>query len=123
MLVSGTVEEWQEASNWGGFDQKSYYEQQGIGLFLKNGIVENVIKNENFYFFILNTIKQTLQNSIEKISSTKEAPILKAMILGEKEELEKEQKEIYQKGGISHILAISGVCFLCWVFLIGERMA
>lgn len=109
VLVSGTVEEWQEASNWGGFDQKSYYEQQGIGLFLKNGIVENVIKNENFYFFILNTIKQTLQNSIEKISSTKEAPILKAMILGEKEELEKEQKEIYQKGGISHILAISGM--------------
>lgn len=32
-------------------------------------------------------------------------------------------KEMYQVNGIGHILAISGVCFLCWVFLIGERMA
>ena len=109
MLVSGTVEELKEASNWGGFDQKSYYEQQGVGLFLKNGSVEKIIKNENLYFSILNTIKQILQNSIEKISSTKDASVLKAMILGEKEDLEKEQKEIYQKGGISHILAISGI--------------
>lgn len=109
VLVSGTVEELKEASNWGGFDQKSYYEQQGVGLFLKNGSVEKIIKNENLYFSILNTIKQILQNSIEKISSTKDASVLKAMILGEKEDLEKEQKEIYQKGGISHILAISGI--------------
>ena len=34
-----------------------------------------------------------------------------------------EIKELYQKNGIGHVLAISGVCFLCWVFIIGERMA
>ena len=49
--------------------------------------------------------------------------VLSAMILGEKSGLDVEVKSLYQKAGISHILAISGVCFLCWVFIIGERMA
>ena len=53
----------------------------------------------------------------------KNGGILAAMVLGEKAGMDPEVKELYQKSGISHLLAISGVCFLCWVFLIGERMA
>nr|WP_279327675.1 ComEC/Rec2 family competence protein [Dorea longicatena] len=48
---------------------------------------------------------------------------LAAILLGEKSGMDQEMKELYQVNGIGHILAISGVCFLCWVFLIGERMA
>jgi predicted membrane metal-binding protein len=44
-------------------------------------------------------------------------------LLGDKSELDESVKELYQKSGIGHVLAISGVCFLCWVFIIGERMA
>lgn len=109
VVVSGTVAELREASNWGGFDQKLYYEQQGIGLFLQNGRVEKEIGEAPLYFRILGKIKQSFKDSIDRISSQKDASILKAMILGEKGELEQEQKEIYQRGGISHILAISGL--------------
>ena len=41
--------------------------------------------------------------------SEKDASIMKAMILGNKAELDKESKRLYQKSGISHILAISGL--------------
>ena len=46
---------------------------------------------------------------------------MSAILLGEKSELDAQMKALYQKSGIGHILAISGVCFLCWVFLIGEE--
>ncbi len=107
--ASGTVQEPEQASNWGGFDQKSYYAQQGVGLFLQNGVVEKEIKNKNGYLYFLDTVRQKLKSSIENISSEEDSAILKAMLLGEKEDLKKEQKELYQKGGISHILAISGL--------------
>ena len=48
---------------------------------------------------------------------------MEAMLLGSKENMEKETNFLFQILGCSHIMAISGVCFLCWVFLIGERMA
>ena len=35
--------------------------------------------------------------------------MMKAMILGQKGSLDKEMKELYQRNGIAHLLAISGV--------------
>lgn len=107
--VSGTAEEWEEASNWGGFDQKSYYEQQGIGLFLQNCKVSSMKKADGSYATILEQGRQIFAKSIDRISTQADSAVLKAMILGKKEELTREQKGIYEKGGISHILAISGL--------------
>ena len=42
--------------------------------------------------------------------------ILSGILLGDKSSMEPETKELYQKNGIAHLLAVSGVCFLCWVF-------
>ncbi|MDO4453342.1 MAG: DNA internalization-related competence protein ComEC/Rec2 [Eubacteriales bacterium] len=109
IIASGTVQEMEQASNWGGFDPGSYYEQQGVGLFLQNGVVEKEIKSANRYLSFLDKIRERLKESVENISSEEDSAILKAMLLGEKEDLKKEQKELYQKGGISHILAISGL--------------
>lgn len=39
----------------------------------------------------------------------KNASIMKAMFLGNKNDLDKEVKTLYQKSGISHILVISGM--------------
>lgn len=60
---------------------------------------------------------------ILKEAAGKDAPVFCAMTLGDKQELDPEIQMRYQLAGIIHILAISGVCFLCWVFLIDEKMA
>ena len=53
----------------------------------------------------------------------RDAGILCTLAAGTKSLLDPEIKQQYQEAGISHLLSVSGVCFLCWVFLIGERMA
>ena len=55
----------------------------------------------------LENIRQRLKNNIE--SCMKDGGVLSAMILGEKSGLDAEVKSLYQKAGISHILAISGL--------------
>ena len=62
-------------------------------------------------------------HTVLKLSAGRDAPVFEAMLLGEKSELDQDLKLRYQMAGMVHILAISGVCFLCWVFLIGEKMA
>ncbi len=107
--VYGTVSMLEEASNWGEFDQKSYYEQQKVELLIQNGVVEKILRPPPLSVSVLETIKQSLKNSIDRVNREKDAAILNAMILGEKGELKAEQKKSYQNGGISHILAISGL--------------
>ena len=53
---------------------------------------------------------------LEQIFDEQDAGILAAMLLGDKSRLDEEIRDWYQVGGIAHVLAISGVCFLCWVF-------
>ena len=64
-----------------------------------------------------------MKKGLSRSFSKEKAGILEAMLLGEKGNMDKEDTLLFQILGCSHILAISGVCFLCWVFLIGERMA
>ena len=52
-------------------------------------------------------IRQRLKKNIE--SCMEDGAVLSAMILGEKSGLDVEVKSLYQKAGISHILAISGL--------------
>ena len=59
------------------------------------------------YRIILENIRQRLKKNIE--SCMEDGAVLSAMILGEKSGLDVEVKSLYQKAGISHILAISGV--------------
>ena len=62
-----------------------------------------------FLFQKLYELRSFLGSYVETITGKEEAGLLQAMLLGEKSGLKKEQKELYQSGGISHILAISGL--------------
>ena len=64
---------------------------------------------ENFFFQKLYELRSFWARTLETITGKEEAGLLQAMLLGEKSGLKKEQKELYQSGGISHILAISGL--------------
>lgn len=107
--VTGTYAPLEEASNPGQFDQKAYYEARGIGMVLKKAKLTVIEAKENFFFQRLYELRSFWARTLEKITEKEEAGLLQAMLLGEKSGLKKEQKELYQSGGISHILAISGL--------------
>ncbi|MBQ3165303.1 MAG: DNA internalization-related competence protein ComEC/Rec2 [Lachnospiraceae bacterium] len=109
VLVSGTVACFRSVRNPGGFDQEMYYRIQNIGLSLKK--VEILAESSTYskYYEGLYRLRRRMESVFEKTMSEKDAAIMKAMILGNKTELDKESKQLYQRSGISHILAISGL--------------
>lgn len=107
LTIEGTISLFDVATNEGAFDARQFYRSQKIDF----GIwVERVIavrgKPDRYRMFLEN-IRQRLKNNIE--SCMKDGGVLSAMILGEKSGLDAEVKSLYQKAGISHILAISGL--------------
>lgn len=107
--VSGKVSLFREASNPGEFDLKEYY--QILNVSYKLSRTEILERSESGFPFKekLFQIKCSCCEVLEKIYPEKEASILKAMLLGEKNGLEEETKELYQLSGLIHILAISGL--------------
>lgn len=132
--VWGTKQSFHPPRNPGNFNQKSYYQKQGIhvGVLTKAEQVEIVLseKDKNWIVSRWNSIRNQLDGLknywnwkiVSQMGKTHGA-MLSAILLGEKSGLDPEMKKLYQKNGLGHLLAISGVCFLCWVFIIGERMA
>lgn len=121
--VKGEVSFYQNARNPGNFDQKRYYQTQNI-----HGMVWgkscSIVSDDRWKLRdSLFRFRTLWKQKMEVMMGEKDGATLAAMILGEKSGMDPEQKELYQVNGIGHILAVSGVCFLCWVFLIGERMA
>lgn len=132
--VWGKKQSFHPSRNPGNFNQKSYYQKQGIhvGVLTKAEQVEIVLseKDKNWIVSRWNSIRNQLDRLknywnwkiVSQMGKTHGA-MLSAILLGEKSGLDPEMKKLYQKNGLGHLLAISGVCFLCWVFIIGERMA
>ncbi len=109
LSLKGRIEDFALPSNPGEFHQKKY--QEGKGVF---GVIYDaeILKIEYGSFMI----KDGIYNIREKIaeylrSHMKEelSGIAIAMILGDKGNLLEEQKQLYEIGGISHILAVSGL--------------
>lgn len=107
--VSGKVSLFREAANPGEFDLKEYYQILKISHKLNQ---TEILERSGSCFPVkekLFQIKCSCCGVLERIYPAKEASILKAMLLGEKNGLEEEIKELYQLNGLIHILAISGL--------------
>lgn len=121
--LRGKANVFETAHNPGNFDQRQYYAKQNIyGMVWGEQIME-VSGKTNRLMNSLYGLKQAWKEKLTETMGEKNGAVLSAILLSEKKEMDAEIKELYQKNGIGHVLAISGVCFLCWVFIIGERMA
>lgn len=123
VCVSGEVQLFEPACNPGQFDARSYYHRKNVVCQMKK---VRVLWKKNGNGRILRTLqwlRGKLDDSCLTILEEEEARTLAALAFGEKAWMDSDVKTQYQESGIAHIASISGVCFLCWVFLIGERMA
>ena len=100
---------WKSASNDGNFDAKAFYESKKIDFQLKEAVVKNVYGAEDGFGEKIYRLRRKISGVYESCMSTSDAGVLSTMTLGEKNLLDAEVKQMYQKAGISHVLAISGL--------------
>lgn len=109
MIVEGELEEFAPATNPGQFDMKSYYEAKGLRYHIWDGCVLQRRESKNLFYRGLNATARTVSDIFKQTLSEEDSEVLHAMILGDKSELSSDIKNLYQKAGISHLLAISGL--------------
>lgn len=109
LSLSGTLYPIEEPTNPGQFNSKLYYQGKKIAYTLYAD--RSVVLAEQVSPVLEGLLewKERLIQVYEKVLDEKDSALLKAMVLGAKEELDAEIKELYQKNGISHLLAISGL--------------
>ena len=109
VCVSGECCYFSKPRNPGGFDQEMYYRIQNIGFSIRNTTILKESESYSKYCEGLYQLRRKLERIFDQTMSEKDASIMKAMVLGNKTELDQDSKALYQKSGISHILAISGL--------------
>ncbi len=119
LRVCGVVKTHEKSANPGGFDAESYYRGQGIYLKIEPSYIETVSSEYNKFEYMLLVLRERFSGVYDIILDEKEASVVKAMFLGDKTDIDKTVKKLYQSGGIAHILAISAL----HVTLIGEGFA
>lgn len=107
--VAGTFSAFTRAANPGEFDEFLYYESRGMNgkLFVESLSVRDAHYDVISYTFF--SLRQKAVQQLFDVMDEDDAGILCAMLLGEKAYLPEEEKELYQKTGIGHMLAISGL--------------
>lgn len=109
ILVKASFSPWEESKNPGQFDLGKWYHSQGIlGEFRGKELIKKSASYQKFGEALWH-LRVKASAKLRQLLGETEGALLSAMILGEKSFLEEESKEMYQRNGISHILAISGL--------------
>lgn len=109
VCVKGTIRCLEPDRNPGSFNFRSYCLAKEICGSVKG---KNVEIQDSRYLYIRETLRRIgliLEERINEIASPEDVGILKAILLGEKGDLDSDVYELYRKNGISHVLAISGL--------------
>lgn len=109
IIVSGRLSDFDSAMNPGEFDAKKYYASLNVKGKVNAESISVIQHNENRLLRLIFAVKAVMQQSIIKCSEAEDAGIVMSMILGDKSELDSGINVLYQRSGIAHILAISGV--------------
>jgi len=99
----------EEAPNPGGFDAKAYYFSLGITGAIQGKTIRITDSSYHRLNQALFQAKNELLNSYVTYLGEEGAGVISSMLLGEKALLSDETRKLYRRGGISHILAISGL--------------
>ena len=107
--VSGYLEPFEKAGNPGEFDARLYYFSQNITGQIKGKTCQAADEGETPFRNFLLGLRRTWSSLLETVCPPKEAGLFQSALLGEKKRLDPEIRTLYQKSGIAHLLAISGL--------------
>ena len=107
--LSGTLRNFESATNPGQFDMQAYYQCRQIACRLMDSRILRQSTSYSCLQEFLYQIKAKLSGVLDACFPQMEASVMKTILLGEKGQLDTEMKSLYQRNGIAHILAISGL--------------
>lgn len=103
------IREPEAPSNPGQFDARLYYQTKGIQLLCYAKEASLVADDVRPLPQLLYVLQRAFSARVREIFPEEKSGVLEAMLLGNKTDLEAETKSLYQKSGMSHLLAISGL--------------
>lgn len=109
VTVRGKLELFACARNPGEFDSRSYYRGQGVDCRMYGEEVEITGGDVSPLPELLRQIREKAKQNIMRSAAAEDAGIFSAAVLGDKKALDSEIRDLYQKNGIAHLLAISGL--------------
>lgn len=109
VYLSGRLSFFEKATNPGEFDEESYYKNKDIICSVRKAYIYHKTEDEAVLRQYLKNFAGRQEELLEKCLTQINAEILKAMLFGDKQGLNREIKTLYQKNGIAHLLAISGL--------------
>ena len=116
LFVNGKVHTFSSATNEGSFDERNFYFSQKIDFAVKDPRTERAATENNGQAGLRVPTSERLWRLRQRISEVYRnamdqtlAGVLSVMLVGDKSRIDTETKSLYQKAGISHILAISGL--------------
>ncbi len=110
--VSGRYSAFAPATNPGQFDYRSYYRAQKLTYRFFADNVEVLSRRQSLYDKsrdLLRRLSCFLSGVLDTVADPEDAGILRSLLLGDRSGIDADVRELYQKNGISHLLAISGL--------------
>ena len=103
----------QNAGNPGGFDYKRYCAFQGIShqvFIAPDDYIVLPQKNENAFYSWLFTLHNGVINCVQNfVNGKKEQGVVEALLIGYRDDMDRELNQSYSNTGVVHIVAISGL--------------
>lgn len=108
ICVKGGLKSFPSPRNDGEFNQKLYYKSIGIWYKIAAEHIE-IIKESSGITHFRNQIKDSLDRHLHSIAAKEDYGMMEAILLGDKSTLSQDIYQLFQKNGIAHIIAISGL--------------
>ena len=109
VTVQGNFQSFSQATNPGEFDSRAYYRSMHIGGRLTEVKLLEAGEEYSLVKELLYRLRSYWKERLHYIFPEGEAQIMGAMLLGDKENLDGDLKDLYKRNGIIHILSISGL--------------
>lgn len=109
VTVSGKYLNYELPENQGQFNMRQYYRIKGYEGCIRKA---TVISDKGSYSHVKNAlfnIKKRTGNIYDCVMPPEYSGTMKALVLGDKDNLSSDVKELYQDAGIAHVLALSGL--------------
>lgn len=109
IVLEGKIKPLRHAVNEGGYDEKQYYRTLHIDYHFYADRVCGVYGRADKLSEVLFCIREKLKQNYINTFSARNAGIMSAMLLGDKEPAQEETNREFRLAGVSHILVISGM--------------
>ena len=111
VCIKGRIQPIRNFQNPGGFDYRRYMAYHGITgtVFVSAGGIEYSPSSQNGVMSFIYRLRKTISQDMDVIADPDVRAILKALVVGERDEVSDTLTDHFAKAGVSHLLSISGL--------------